>query len=197
MNKYDELLYKYVTKNEIRDKMLKPMAWGEYNAATDGHAIIIIPKSLCEDIYKDATLNIGVVIPQKNCEVVHNVQDIKKLFDNVEMVECFDELEETCKECHGEGDKYCYACEHSNTCDNCDGTGKAITEIPNGKFIPKPTHQIAFSESTFVYSYLNLLVETADKLGEQKITQIARGLLSANHFKVNDIDIILMPVRTQ
>lgn len=194
MNKYDELLKQFCTKDDLRGSMLNPMQWKDCNVATNGHVLIAVPQTLCEEQYNKATLNIDSVMPELNCNIRHEIKAIKKLFEKVELVECVDEVKGTCKECSGEGEKYCYACEHSNPCSNCDGTGQAINEVPNGKFEKKFNHKISFSKSNYMCGYLSLLVSVAETLEVKTIIQKAQYTLKANLFTIGDVTILLMPV---
>ena len=207
-----EIMKKFVSNDLYRNKLLTPWIRDGKVCATNGHILLSCPASYIEglDIYMSDDSGLDP------SECMHNwdfeVFNLSLLSDAVKSQDPKFTIEppfEECEDCWGEGeydtDDVCDHCHSTGTktvtCQECQGSGRSETPNPRKGMkryeLTKTTLKLPQREILANWEYLNIIQETMN-LFKGKWTVANKDNVSPIHFKQNknDIDIILMPVRS-
>jgi hypothetical protein len=187
----DELLYLFVSPDELRPKMVRPYQVGDVVYATDGNAIIKVPCSnLAIDYIQDYEFyEVDQFFDRSNEDPINVQLDLEALttwMSGLQMRPVYEE----CPTCEGSGTITCPCCDSENDCKACDGTGdsdKKIGEVPYGD---------AYYDIEGVrFGYRNLLrLLEVHKTTGAPIQWLVRNPSKGNLFLINDIEVVLMPM---
>ena len=189
-NKYDEILSLFVSKDELRPKILQPCKRGDYVYATDAIAIVRILAEKTSVDYSQShefyTVENMFSAEQYTNQLI-DFTPIVEWFATVPMVPIY----APCETCDGEGDVICDYCNHSHDCDDCDGTG-------NGEVIgqePRRFDKYIFKNEDIAFSYINLhRLFLTTKLEGKQAEWTVKSKNTLNLFKVGEVEIGLMPI---
>jgi RecJ-like exonuclease len=197
MNTYDKLLLKYVSKDDLRKKMLKPFEQGEFAIATDGHRMILIPKELCEEKYGTDGVDAMAVYNRDRVEITPIEFTVKQLDDFISQFPMEDEcLEIECEQCEGNGTIHCDCCDNDNECNECNGDG----HYNGGKTGKRIVPQACFDNLTILNgcklntNFLMKLSDEAKEIGAEKIALTHSDKTKMNVFKIENINVVIMPL---
>lgn len=187
-NKYDEILSLFVSNDELRPIMTKPCRVGNFVLATDAHALIKLPMSLCDiDYHQDYEFyKVDFLFDvERTIAGIVDFGPIEEWFLTVPMVAIY----QMCPTCDGEREVYCYHCKHSHRCDDCDGTG-------NGdKIGEEPRHYDKYNLDGVGFSYKNLYrLSLLAKHENTEVKWTFKHESKGNIFDVNGIEVVLMPM---
>ena len=187
-NTYDQALQLFVSKDELRPKMLTPCQRGDFVYATDAYAAIKVPVSKPRFDYSQ-THDFYEIEP-----LFQKDQNYNKMVDFAPITEWFntvptDNKYEECPRCEGLGEIYCECCKNNNECKACLGSG-------NGRKIGEEKRK---SEPYILkgvkFSYMNLYrLFLASSPECSPVEWVYRDTNAGNLFRVNDIDIVLLPM---
>ncbi len=209
MNKYQEILDLFVSKDQLRDWMTRPFIINNKIFATNGWALVsfnLTNLKVLGDVgyYKEDKLN--MIYPfEPNLDNTYSIDYLKECFKSVPLVEDYDEevKESLCDECDNSGvvtftyiDSKCKDHELNGECPICDGMGKISHSIkkPNGKMIEDPDSKCRIGNSLFFANKIKHILEVAELLGVNEFKHIYQGTpVEKNLFKIGDVELLLMP----
>lgn len=185
--------------------LIAPFAQNGYVYATNAQALIRFPKKYVSDGYNDQI--------KPNCDSIfkeqHNhactvfVSDLEALVNDPD-IPVIDELKPNgldvkCTECKGSGEVYWEYKHHEESfdCPVCDGSGYSSHSymVQTGRKYKDPHHVISISGVAFQLQYIEILLKTLQLLEVRWCEWVLRAESNKNMFKIEDVYILIMPVR--
>jgi hypothetical protein len=197
---YLEILNSIPSESEFRDWMKTPFKTEYGNCATDGKIMVLTP--LFDEPMIDRTNNIKPIFPvEPNCSIQILVSELKEGLSKVPLIDCFDNEENECSECGGEGEvDFEYSCKGkthtvSGECPMCEGSGTVedVSTTPNGEKEYKNGKYIEMHHGIFAPLVIEKLVFIGDKLGVDSLELYNhQGGYKPYYFKAKEVRIIAM-----
>ncbi len=182
-----KLLNRFVDYN--RNNMNKPFSQdlkiGKYLCATDAKIVVLIPETeetKIEDVEGYKPPNINGILPEFTDKIDFDFSYLKKLFDEVPIIERF-RMEE-CEACDGDGKFEHYGDWYD--CKNCDEIGEVQTNFKEK--VKSPETAFRFKDADISISKIQSIMEIQFALQktefEFKIMKLGKGLV---WFKLDEI----------
>lgn len=192
----DSIAKIFLSTDRYREWMMQLNQFGDYVFGTDAHCLIKAPKDMFEKEYvphgKTANFdNLYSNYKYNEKEIILSSNEIKQILSKIEKV--VDSIE--CSECSGDGTVTCEY-DHEHDCPDCDGTGIIANDrLP--KIFPKEDNYIQIIDSYLSPYYVNKIVQVCDYLETDTIRLASYGKLKVHIFRVDIVEIVLMPIYTE
>ncbi len=203
---YDEIVKLFTSTDTYREWMIEPFIIDDYVYATDGHALIKVPKKCVindyEPIKESIRESIARIMPdKKQLKYTIKIAELKEAITSIPKIEEFRNVESdyTCKECEGNGEvewEYEGYTDYFD-CPVCNGDKKLSKNhvIKTGRKIYDKNHFIDIKKSRFKEKYLSKIVAIANYIKSDSIILLSqKEPNSMSLFSMNDIEILIMPI---
>ena len=196
MKNYDEVIKEFLSTDSLREALMETALIGDFVFASNGHIAIKIPTAKLTGTYKvNPDYPDIVVLFDKHDGLfdkprMYNIESIEKVLSEIPRVKVGTE----CKKCEGTGDiPPEKPCETTwDKCPDCKGQGELFGEKTEYDW---KNHKFQISGGCFNPNYIEKLVIVA-KINDIKQIEHFAGLPEwQNHFRIDGIEIIIMPVR--
>jgi len=193
-NKYDKILYQFVSDDELRPVLQTPCLNGDYIIATNGRIGIKIPKNLTKNYYKtikgypDLQAVIDNLLLKYSCNSYIKLSEINKVFESFKKVDDFG----NCDVCNGKGIHKC-SCGDVHNCWECNGTGEGKFKIGT-RFDYE--EKIKIGKCYFMAKTFNILLQVFKTANQNNIDVLSNAKETASIFKLdNGIELVICPNR--
>jgi hypothetical protein len=208
MKNEKQLFDMYVSTDELHPVLTAPFIQNGYVYASDSRILIRVRESAVKEAYPHSQnpKNISSNFMETRKEKTITLIQLERLLSKVEEVEEIKKIGENinCEECAGGG---CVTWEYKHWerkdyCPVCDGEGytSKVKEVSTGRMIPNPYAAIKLGDKTFRVRYIQTIVNTMKLLEIHKITMQYNGNSPFEQAVFNfnaDIDVILMTYNKQ
>ncbi len=199
LQKHDEILKLFTSKNGSRKSFAKPFFLKGKTHATDMYTLATL-EQMETLIYDELESNLDLtnVLDGGQWEkpVCMNIHTFHKFIDKAQKVNEWTETKDSdeCDECNGMQYKECDL-GHEHDCDHCNGSGVYPPTRRTGKQIPDPDQSFSFKDSCLAGKYLQRIEQVAVILNETTIQILgSKGNKAPFHFKVGTVLITIMPL---
>jgi hypothetical protein len=191
----------YIDKDNINENINHIFSQKNYYIATNGFTMVMIHFEFADKLLDapfQETPNVFSVLPDLYNLVPYKIS-IEALKSEM-VVDLVDEIkneEQACSECNGRKFAECSCCGQDAECQNCDGTGTEIIDVPTGNKIPNPIARLEWNGVVFMYEKLIKLVNICNILELEHINYCHSKQDGPNIFESDDksIIIVIMPMR--
>lgn len=191
----NHLLSMFVGNDELRESLNQyfTIDWlnKKWCCSTDAHSLIIIPENEDNKLPEPKLRPPDAVrvIPEFSIDEKIDIADLKKQYDDIEMVK--NELTDLCEACEGVG-----RFEHFDIwydCETCDETGESGTGVFED--VKNPDKHIVIGEALFAHFQIKRIIDVIDLTESDELTLLSKGKHSTHLFKLNiGIYIISVPI---
>lgn len=172
VNQYNKALEMCCGFEKYREWMGKPFRIGDFTYATDCYYLLRVSNALIDTHYgelspsrsertKDAILK---MFEAEECPYTFAQQSLRDLFNSLPQEDEYDELEQVCPECEGDGELDCPHCGSTYQCDNCGGEGFLGKRKLTGRKKPENT-PVKINKHVFNSDKLFRMLDIIETLG--------------------------------
>lgn len=206
MKNYDEVIQYFLLEyDNLREQLMKPVLIGDFVYASDGHTAIKIPKDKLSNTYEPNPTYPDIVSLFEKREgifekpKIYKPTTIEKLLS--EIPEVYISVE--CQKCEGTGiippaiekkDEDAW-----DDCDQCHAQGDLFLKEKEYDWMNHRI-QINISETENAYfnpNFIERLSIVCDINNVERIEHTVGTHLTANHFMIDGIEIMIMPIRIE
>lgn len=202
MKNYDEVIKEFLSTDSLREALMETALIGDFVFATNGHIAIKIPTVRLTGTYKanpdypDIVLLFNKQDGLFDKPKIYKVESIEKVLSEIPRVKVGTE----CKKCEGTGLAEAKQPEGTilpekaewDKCPHCKGQGELFGDKTEYDWMH---HKIQIEGAFFNPNYIEKLVIVAKINDIEQIEHFAGLPEWQNHFRIDGIEIIIMPVR--
>lgn len=203
VNQYNKALEMCCGFEKYREWMEKPFRIGDFTYATDSYYLLRVSNALIDTHYgelypirsertKDAILK---MFEAEEYPYTFAQQSLRDLFNSLSQEDEYDEPEQVCPECEGDGELDCPHCGSTYQCDNCGGEGFLDKRKLTGRKKPENT-PVKINKHVFQSDKLFRMLDIIETLGYVgDIGFNPNGKTPV--FNLGKCDLVIMPTLTE
>ncbi|MDD5006577.1 MAG: hypothetical protein PHS33_08790 [Candidatus Omnitrophica bacterium] len=195
MKTYDEIIPEFLSDDDCRQALMKPVLIEEHVFASNGHIAIKIPVSKLLKTYESNPNYPDIVSLYEKVEglfqspIIYKVENISELLKQVPLTD----VETQCTNCQGTGSIWSKDdSKEPETCKICDGSGYVAT---GKKEYDWQNHKIQIGLAYFNPNYVEKLLNVATINDIKEVKHVYGTPMSKHLFIIDDLEIIMMPIR--
>jgi hypothetical protein len=193
MKNYDEVIKEFLSTDSLREALMESALIGDYVYASNGHIAIKIPIEKLTGTYKAVPDYPDIVVLFNKQDglfdkpKLYKVESIEKLLSGILKVP----IEIECPECEGTGDESKIP-GVIKECEKCKGQGELFSHETEYAW---RTHKFQIGMTCFNPNFIEDLVIVSKVNDIKQIEHFAGTPLGQNHFRIDGIEILVMPMR--